>query len=146
MRTREFLNKLDHKQIAQAIAAAEAKTSGEIRVYIERGPLPGDVLAEAEKQFLKLGMQKTRERNAVLILVVPRAQKFAVVGDEGVHQKCGAIYWQRLIDSMREHFRHEDFNQALREAIERTGELLAEYFPKEKDRGNELPDEIAEGG
>lgn len=144
MRTREFLNKLDHKKIAQAIAAAEVNTSGEIRIYIERGPLPGDVLAEAEKQFLKLGMQETRERNAVLILVVPRAQKFAVVGDEGVHQKCGKVYWQGLIDAMHEHFLHEDYNQALVEAIERTGELLARHFPKEKDRGNELPDEVVQ--
>src|SRR5438128_5630287 len=100
MRTREFLSKLDHKRIVRAIAAAETKTSAQIRVYIQRGNLKGDALAAARKQFQKLGMQKTNERNAVLILVAPRARKFAVVGDAGVHQKCGEIYWQGLVDSM----------------------------------------------
>jgi uncharacterized membrane protein len=145
VRTREFLSKLDHKRIVSAIAAAEAKTSGEIRVYVQRGNLKGDALAAARKQFHKLGMQKTKERNAVLILVAPRARKFAVVGDAGVHQKCGEVYWQRLVDSMREHFQSENFTQALLEAIEQTGELLAQHFPREERGGrDELPNEIIE--
>lgn len=145
MRTHEFLGKLDPDRIVQAIRTAEEKTSGEIRVYLQRGHLPGDALAAAQKQFHKTGMQKTKERNGVLIFVAPRARKFAVVGDEAVHQKCGEEYWQRLVDSMRKHFQKEDFNQALLEAIERTGELLAKYFPKTGGGANELSDAIIEG-
>ena len=145
MRTDEFLGKLDHDRIVGAIRGAEEKTSGEIRVFVQRGPLKGDALPAAQKQFRNLGMQKTKERNAVLILVAPRARKFAVIGDDGVHQKCGEEYWTRLIDSMREHFQKEDFNQALLEAIERTGQLLAEDFPKADGGKNELPDTIVEG-
>jgi hypothetical protein len=59
MRTREFLSKLDHDRIVRAIAAAEAKTSGQIRIYIQRGRLGGDALDAAKRQFPKLGMQKT---------------------------------------------------------------------------------------
>lgn len=145
MRTREFLNKLDHKAIVQAIAGAEGKTSGQIRVYLQRGPLAEDAVAAAKKQFQKLGMDKTRERNGVLILVAPRARKFAVVGDEGIHQKLGEIYWQQLVDAMGAHFQKENFNQALLEAIERTGELLARHFPKAEGGRNELPDDVIEG-
>jgi uncharacterized membrane protein len=90
-------------------------------------------------------MQKTNERNGVLIFVAPRARKFAVIGDEGVHQKCREEYWSRLIDSMRGHFQKEDFTQALLEAIEQTGKLLAQYFPKPGGGKNELPDAIVEG-
>ena len=104
MQTREFVSKLDSDRIVQAIRAAESGTSGEIRVYVQRGHLPGDALVAAHKVFRKLGMQKTNERNGVLIFVVPRARKFAVIGDEGVHEKCGKDYWQRLVDSMREYF------------------------------------------
>jgi uncharacterized membrane protein len=39
-------------------------------------------------------MQKTRDRNAVLIFVAPRAHKYAVVGDVGVHEKCGEEFWK----------------------------------------------------
>jgi uncharacterized membrane protein len=144
MRTHEFLSKLDSDRIVQAIGAAEAKTSGEIRVYVQRGHLPGEALAAAQKQFQKLGMQKTKERNGVLIFLAPRARKFAVVGDESVHQKCGEKYWQQLVDSMREHFQKENFNQALLEAIAQTGELLAKHFPTVGGDGNELPDAIVE--
>ena len=145
MRTHKFLSQLDHERIVRAIKEVEAKTSGELRVYIQRGKFEEDALARAQKKFLELGMQKTRERNAVLIFVAPREQKFAVVGDEGIHQKCGAQFWQELVEKMRRHFQQEEFTDALVEAIESTGQLLARYFPKSSDRGNELPDEIVEG-
>ncbi len=144
MRTDEFLGKLDHDRIVRAIREAEENTSGEIRVFLQRGTLKGDALAAAQKQFRNLGMEKTKERNGVLIFVAPRARKFAVIGDDGVHQKCGEEYWTRLVDSMREHFQKEDFTQALLEAIGRTGELLRQYFPKQGGAKNELPDEIIE--
>jgi uncharacterized membrane protein len=46
---------------------------------------------------------------------------------------------------MREHFLREDFTDALVEAIESTGQLLAQHFPKTGPSANELPDEIVEG-
>ena len=145
MRTHKFLSQLDHDRIVKAIKQGEATTSGEVRVYIQRGKFQEEALPRAQKKFLELGMQKTRERNAVLIFVAPREQKFAVVGDEGIHEKCGERFWQELVEKMRRHFQEEEFTDALVEAIESTGQLLARYFPKSSDRGNELPDQIVEG-
>src|SRR6266571_6360224 len=144
MRTKEFLNKLEDDRIVNAIREAESKTSGEIRVYIQRDKLSGDPRIVAQKKFHRLGMHKTRERNAVLIFVAPRARKFAVVGDQGVHEKCGGEFWQRLIDTMRAHFQNEKFSRALVETIEETGKTLAAHFPKTSTGGNELPDDILE--
>jgi uncharacterized membrane protein len=144
MRTKEFLSKLEHDRIVQAIRDAEAKTSGEIRVYIQRGKLKADPLIAAQKKFQRLGMQKTRERNTVLIFVAPRAHKFAVVGDTAIHEKCGEEFWQRLVDAMRAHFQKEKFNHAIVEAIEEIGKLLATHFPKRSTSSNELPDDVVE--
>ncbi len=144
MRSKDFLSRLDHKAISDAIAAAETTTSGEIRIFIQRGEI-GEPLMTAEKKFQELGMHKTAARNAILIFVAPRAQKFAVVGDEAVHQKCGAEYWQRLVETMREHFKREEFSDALVEAIESAGNLLAQHFPRQSDDRNELSDEAIEG-
>src|SRR2546430_2073130 len=130
MRTKEFLSKLEHDEIVQAIRDAESKTSGEIRVFIQRGKLNADPLIAAQKRFHRLGMHKTAERNAVLIFVAPRAHKFSVIGDKAIHQKCGEQLWQRLVDGMREHFRNEKFSHALVEAIDETGKALAEHFPR----------------
>jgi uncharacterized membrane protein len=145
MRTKEFLSRLDHDRIVRAIKGAEAETSGQIRLYIQRGKLEGDPVVAAQEKFQKMGMEATRERNSVLIFVVPRARKFAVIGDEGVHQKCGDQFWQQLIERMRVHFRNENFTDALVEAIEEVGKLLAQHFPRTSAPQNELPDDIIEG-
>ena len=144
MRTKEFLSKLEHDRIVGAIGEAESKTSGQIRVFIQRGKLNVDPLIAAQKKFHRLGMQKTRERNAVLVFVAPRAHKFAVVGDKAVHEKCGEEFWQRVVEAMRAHFQKEKFNHAIVEAIQEIGKLLATHFPKRSTSSNELQDEIAE--
>lgn len=145
MRTKEFLSKLEHDRIVCAIKDAESKTSGQIRVYVQRGKLNVDPLSAATKRFHKLGMHRTDERNAVLIFVAPRARKFAVVGDKAIHEKCGEQFWQHLVDAMRAHFQNEKFSHALVEAIEEAGKALARDFPKKPASSNELPDDVIEG-
>jgi len=129
MRTKEFLNKLEDDRIVNAIREAESKTSGEIRVYIQRDKLSGDPRIVAQKKFQRLRMYKTRERNAVLIFVAPRARKFAVVGDKAIHEKCSEEFWQPIVNGMRTHFQNEKFNHALTEVIREIGKVLTAHFP-----------------
>jgi uncharacterized membrane protein len=144
MRTKQFLSTLEHDQIVDAIRAAESKTSGEIRVYIQRGKLNTDPLISAQRKFHRLGMYKTSERNAVLIFIAPRAHKFAVVGDKAIHQKCGEEFWQRVVDAMRARFQNEKFSDAIIEGIEKIGRLLSTHFPQTPTSSNELPDDVIE--
>jgi uncharacterized membrane protein len=144
MRTREFLSKLEHDRIIRAIREAESKTSGEIRVLIQRGKLKNDPFVAAQRRFHRLGMHKTRERNAVLIFVAPRAHKFAVVGDEAIHEKCGDEFWQCVVQTMRTHFQNEKFNDAIVEGIKEVGTVLARHFPQRRPDTNELPDNVIE--
>jgi uncharacterized membrane protein len=144
MRTKEFLGKLEHDRIVHAIRNAESKTSGQIRVFIQRGKVDVDPLIAAQKKFHRLAMHKTTERNAVLIFVAPRAHKFAVVGDKAIHEKCGEAFWQELVERMREHFRNEKFTDALVEAIEEAGQALASHFPIKSTSSGQLPDEVIE--
>jgi uncharacterized membrane protein len=145
MRTREFLTRLEHDQIVEAIREAESKTSGEIRVFIQRGKLNIDPLLAAQKKFRRLGMHKTRERNAVLIFVMPRVHKFAVVGDQAIHEKCGEQFWQSVVERMRTHFQNEKFSHALIDGVNEVGKVLATHFPRTSARANELPDDVIEG-
>jgi uncharacterized membrane protein len=144
MRTREFISKLEHDRIVQAIREAESSTSGEIRVFVQRGKLNGEPLTAAQKKFHKLRMHKTRERNAVLIFVVPRAHKFAVIGDKAIHEKCGDEFWQRIVERMGTHFQNEKFSDALIEAVNEVGSVLARHFPQRGGNTNELPDDLIE--
>ena len=146
MRTKEFLSNLEHDRIVQAIRETESKTSGEIRVYLQRGKLNADPVTAAQKKFHQLRMHETQQRNAVLIFVAPRAHKFAVVGDRAIHEKCGEQFWQHIVDGMRVHFQNEKFTHALIEAVNEVGKVLATHFPRTSANANELPDEIVEGG
>jgi uncharacterized membrane protein len=142
MRARNFLTQLRHDDIVAAIRDAERRTSGEIRVFISRKVVEEPVAA-AQAAFLRLGMQKTRERNAVLIFLAPRTHKFAVIGDAGVHQKCGDVFWQEMAKAMTDHFRKSEFTQGILHGIEKAGKLLAEHFPRRPDDRNKLPDGVA---
>jgi len=143
MRHRKFLSQLAHERIHAAIDDAEHKTSGEIRVMVSHQSAP-DPVAAAQQAFLRLGMQQTKHRNAVLIFVAPRSHTFAVIGDEAVHARCGDAFWRELAGAMTGYFKRGDFTDGLLHGIGRAGELLAEHFPREPDDQNELPDAVVE--
>jgi uncharacterized membrane protein len=132
---------IDDTRVIAAIGAAEARTSGEIRVFISSARTEEPVLA-AEKQFEKMNMTQTAARNGVLIFLAPASHTFAVIGDKGVHEKCGEAFWRELAAAMNEHFKRADFTQGLLLGIERAGTLLANHFPRQPNDRNELPDRI----
>ncbi len=142
MKARQFLRQLRHDDIVAAIHEAEQKTSGEIRVFISRKPVE-DAVPVAQAHFLRMGLEKTRHRNAVLIFVAPRSHKFAVIGDSGVHTKCGDVFWRELADEMAGHFRKSEFTTGIVHGIRKAGQLLAQHFPASPGDRNELSDDIA---
>ena len=141
MKKSEFIQQIDHPAIEGAIVQAEALTSGEIRVVVLHDPAPEPVAA-AQAAFLRLGMEKTRERNGVLLFVAPASRTFAVIGDEAVHAKCGQAFWDELAAAMTGAFQRGEFTAGLLAGIDRAGALLAEHFPRRPDDTNELPNRV----
>ncbi len=141
MHHKEFITQLDEQRIVQAIGEAEKKTSGEIRVYISHKERH-DALTFAKKRFQELGMSKTKQRNAVLIYIVPQTRQFAVLGDMGIHQKCGDAFWKEIVSAMSQRLKEDKFTEAIVEAIHNVGVVLQKHFPASREDINELPDEI----
>lgn len=141
MKTSDFFNRLDEAKIVAEIAAAEKQTSGEIRVFVS-SRTPDDAVARARERFEKLGMTRTRHRNAVLIYFAPRVQKFAVIGDSGIHEKCGDAFWQETVAEIGGHLRAEHFTEAVQHAVRKVGALLAQHFPAEPGDADELPNDL----
>ena len=144
VKPKQFIDELNDEKILAAIAAAERKTSGEIRVYVSDEPVE-DVIAAGQRQFVRLAMQKTEHRNGVLLYFAPRVQRFAIVGDKGIHEKVGGTYWQEITRQMAPLLKEGKFTEAAVEAIEKIGGVLAEHFPRAPDDRNELPDTIVRG-
>ena len=123
-----FLSALDRERIRAAIEHAEAGTTGKIHLFISEAE-DDDPLAHAQSRFLELRLDQTEHRNAVLIYFAPRTNRFAVVGDVGIHERCGDLFWQRLTDAMTGFLREEQVNDAMVLAIKKCGRLLREHFP-----------------
>jgi len=128
MHPKSFAKHLQHDGIVEAIKAAELRTTGKIHVTIS--PKHTDTpMAAAQAEFMRLGLDKSPDRNGVLIFVAPRAHKFAVIGDTAVHAQCGDFFWRELADAMAGYFRQGEFTFGIIHGVQKAGELLAEHFP-----------------
>lgn len=141
MKEKEFISKLDDGKIADAIAEAEKKTTGEIRVYVSSRSRD-DAVSAAKVRFEKLGMTKTRFRNGVLLYFAPVAQTFAIVGDEGIHHKCGQEFWEEVRDRMSGFLKEGKYTEAILIAVDLVGALLAKHFPPQPEDTDELPNKV----
>ena len=143
---KKFFSADEQKRILEAIEKAEDHTSGEIRLHLEGRCPTEEPLDHAKELFFQLEMDKTAQRNGVLIYLATASHRFAILGDEGIHRVVPENFWEDVKELMVSHFREDDFGQGMVEGIARIGEKLHEFFPWQSDDANELPDEISFGG
>jgi uncharacterized membrane protein len=137
-----FLKQIDIAAIEAATRDSERKTTGEIRVSVFPR-IPGSLEVAAEKVARRLKMTDTKDRNGVLILVVPAKRRFVIWGDKTIHEKLGQEFWTRTAEAVSERFRKEDFTGGLVHGIETVGRELAAHFPAGPgEHQDQLPDSI----
>jgi uncharacterized membrane protein len=138
---------IDVARVEAAIREAEARSSGQIRVAVSRFYFWGDVRIAARGAFVRLHMERTRQRNGVLIFVAPRRRRFAILADTGIHLRAGDGSWQAIADLLGRRFRAGDLTGGLEEGIAALGDCLAKHFPPDSKRvANELPDSVVVDG
>lgn len=142
---KHFFTEEQRKTIVQAIADAEAMTSGEIRLHIEAKCKNKNVLDRATEIFFKLKMNETAQQNGTLIYLAYEDHKFAIIGDKGINEVVPANFWEGTKEVMSGHFKQGEFLEGLLFAIQETGSHLKQYFPLQADDKNELTNEISEG-
>lgn len=123
------MNRLRRGRVAGAIREAEAGTTGHIAVRI----VPDrdvDAFARAKEEFESAGLHAAEHRNAALILVAPRARRYAVLGDKALHERVGVAFWQQVVDEMRPELARNHVDTAVLHAIHRVGVELHRHFPK----------------
>ncbi|GAB3176690.1 TPM domain-containing protein [Telluribacter humicola] len=141
----DFLGPEDQQQIVAAIKQAENRTSGEIKVHIEKYCPDGLPIERAKEVFEELGMQKTTLKNGVLFYLAYEDHKFAVIGDKGIYEKVPHGFWDSTKELLRHHFSRGEFTEGLCKGIQEAGIQLKTYFPYQSDDINELPDDISFG-
>jgi uncharacterized membrane protein len=133
----------EQSRIRQAIENAEKATSGEIRICIEK-KCSEEVLDRAATYFYRLGMDKTRLRNGVLIYLATVDRKFAIIGDKGINSVVPENFWDETKEKMLAEFKYGNLASGIVTGVEMAGEQLKKYFPNTTDDINELPDDIVQ--
>ena len=131
----------EEARLMDAIREVEAHTSAEIRICITHKRIWWQE-RYAWKLFDLAGMRKTRNRNATLIVMMPRVKKIVVIGDTGLNAVLAQGYWQETIEAMIHSMQSDGPLSALLTGLQRIGDTLAEHWPRELDNPNELEDEL----
>jgi uncharacterized membrane protein len=142
-----LLDKDAEQQVVACIKEAEAKTSGEIRVFIEPRCKFVDPMDRARDIFSSLAMEKTEERNAIIIYVALLDRQFALFGDTAIYEKAGGPkFWELAASRLVGHLKKNEITEGLCQCIRELGNPLAAHFPPNPHiNKNELPDEIVFG-
>ena len=139
MKTRHFLNTVEHDRIHRAIQAAERETTGRIILFISHKNV-GDALAEAHKIFVQHKLETAQEKAGLLIFLAPKSQTFAVVGGTALHEKLGQSWWDHLAGLIGARFKEGRYTDGLLEAIEEAGRALKAHFSGKRPAHPERPD------
>jgi len=135
----------ENEAIVNAIRAAEKRTSGEIRVFIESRCSYVDPVDRAIEVFFGLKMDKTEDRNGVVLYIAMKDHQLAVFGDKGIHEKVGTEFWNKEVNKMLSSFSRENYKDGIVQIVTEIGDALVSNFPYENEDRNELPDDIVFG-
>ena len=139
-----FFSPEEEQKIIEAIAQAELRTSGEIKLHVE-SRCWFSAISRAKKVFEKLEMHRTAQKSGVLIYIAVDSKKFAIIGDSGINEKVGRDFWESTKEIMELEFKQGRFFEGAMKGIESAGEQLLSYFPFQKDDSNELSNDISYG-
>ncbi|GAB2813185.1 TPM domain-containing protein [Comamonas piscis] len=142
------------QRLAQAIAASEAKHSGQIRVYVESA-LPWSYIRRdapaRERAVMQFGKQRvwdTEHNNGVLIYLLLTDHAIEIVADRGVSRCISGPEWQAMVNSLATDLRSGQYEKALLAAIDQVSRHLEQQFPRtapSAPSNNELDDSLLLG-
>ena len=147
--TRRRFSAATMKSIETAIAAAEQRTSGEVRFVIESALDLPEVWAgvgardRAMQTFSDLHMWNTENRNGVLVYVLLADRQVEIVADRGAVERIGQADWEGVCRLMEGHFGEGRFAEGAVAGVAAVGGLLARHFPPGGPNRDELPNQPA---
>lgn len=143
--SKPFLTDAEQQKVTEAISAAEQKTSGEIRVYMESRCSYLDPVDRAKELFYELQMHETELGNGVLLYLAIKDHQLAIYGGQGIHEKVGTDFWNKEVQLILSEFKAYHFVDGIVHVISDIGAALQTHFPFDKQDKNELSNDIVFG-
>ncbi|HBK08339.1 MAG TPA: hypothetical protein DDZ81_21230 [Acetobacteraceae bacterium] len=100
--------------------------------------------AEAMRQFLAQGIDKTKHRTGVLIFVSEWERYVEIVADAAINDKVTTATWDNAVSALLAAIKAGRPGDGFVAAIEQCGVVLATHFPPGALNRDELPDKLLE--
>jgi putative membrane protein len=92
--------------------------------------------------FTAHGLHHTRAHTGILILVSLLEHRVEVLADRGINERVSPGTWDEIVRIVTAGLRSGTACDGFCKAIERCGEILAEYFPRSADDKDELANKL----
>jgi putative membrane protein len=100
--------------------------------------------AEAMRQFMVQGIEKTAHRTGVLIFASEAERYVEIVADAGINDRIEASVWDSAVGALVAAIKAGRPGDGFVAAIEQCGAVLAAHFPPGSLKRDELPDKLLE--
>lgn len=136
------------ERIAGAIAASEARHTGEVCFAVEAAlPLSAVLVGQrardrAGEVFARLRVWDTEANNGVLVYLLLADQAIEIVADRGLHGCVGDADWSAICVALSDALRRGEAEAGVMRTIADISVLLERHFPRRAGEvdANELPD------
>ena len=98
----------------------------------------------ANQQFLNLGLQTTKTKQAIMFFVSTNEKYVEIITDSAIKEKIDDSYWQKIVDEFIKDVKNKQLATGYLKAIKSCNEILIKEFPIQKDDENELSNEVIE--
>jgi putative membrane protein len=114
------------------------------RIFVSNVEMEEEVREAAITSFFKEGLYRTREETGILIFISVFEHKVWVLADRGINAKVPQESWNEIVDHIVQGIKKRRHADAICEAVDAAGRLLAEHFPVRPDDTDELQNLIVE--
>jgi len=98
----------------------------------------------ANKQFVSLGLQTTKTKQAIMFFVSYDEKFVEIITDSKIKEKIDNSYWQSIINEFIKDIKNNQLSEGYLKAIKSCNSILVKNFPIQKNDENELSNEVVE--
>ena len=141
-----FLDDDELLRITNRIKEIEKTTAGEICVTIKEHrhflKKKKSIHELAKEEFIRLGINKTRDSTGILIFILLEGRQFYILADDGINEKIPQSVWDAIRDEMQSKFVKGEFCKGILHGLTEVGKILSKHFPVKPDDKNEISDRV----
>ncbi len=95
-------------------------------------------------QFHRIGVNKTSNHKAILILVCLKERFVKIVADSEIDKRVGEETWKKIVTDFIKIAKTNEIDRAIIDTIKECGEILKKEFPRDSDSKDELSNDVVE--